>query len=183
MNTNIVVDDGVIYLQCLNEGHVSDRYLSWMKDLDVNKFLEVRHSPPKSISDLEIFIDSVRKDPAAIIFGIFMSNGDHIGNIKLSSINWLHEHGEIGIQIGEKSCWGKGYATRAIRLLCSYAFRELKLKKLVAGCYEENIGSRNAFIKSGFKIEGRLFGYWKLGNVRSSEIIMGICQDEFCLNE
>ncbi|MBV8277410.1 MAG: GNAT family N-acetyltransferase, partial [Verrucomicrobia bacterium] len=62
---------------------------------------------------------------------------------------------EISVLIGATDCWGKGYATAAIRMLSDYALKVLALRKVYAGAYSSNIGSIRAFEKAGFKIEAR----------------------------
>ena len=96
-----------------------------------------------------------RNDRTSILLAIVIkSDQRHIGNIKLGSINWIHRLADMGILIGEKDCWGKGYATEAIRLVAGYAFEILNLHKLVAGVYSMNEGSSRAFLKAGFMREG-----------------------------
>ena len=68
--------------------------------------------------------------------------------------------GVIGLFIGEQSNWGKGLATDAIKLISKFANKKFKLKKLVAGCYSNNIGSKKAFLKAGYEIEAILKNYW-----------------------
>src|SRR5262249_39270580 len=90
-----------------------------------------------------------------VFLAIILKEGDrHIGNIKLGPIQWIHRFADIGLLIGEKDCWGRGYATEAIRLVTDYAFCELNLHKLAAGCYDLNQGSIKAFQKVGFIVEG-----------------------------
>ena len=80
----------------------------------------------------------------------------HIGNIKLGAINRCHNFADISLFIGDQKCWGYGYALEAILLLCDFAFEQLHLNKLMAGCYGNNIGSKKAFEKAGFNQEGIL---------------------------
>jgi RimJ/RimL family protein N-acetyltransferase len=56
--------------------------------------------------------------------------------------------------IGERSCWGKGLATAAIRAACGIAFERLDLHRLQAGLYAGNVGSLRALEKAGFTREG-----------------------------
>jgi RimJ/RimL family protein N-acetyltransferase len=89
------------------------------------------------------------------LFGIFDKESDqHIGNIKLGPINWFHRYAEIGLIIGNKDFWGKGVATDSITLISLYAFNTLNLHKVTAGCYASNIGSKKAFLKAGFDVDG-----------------------------
>ena len=50
--------------------------------------------------------------------------------------------------------WGKGYATLAIKEIIKIA-KKKGIKKLKAGFYEMNVGSKKVLLKNGFKIEGR----------------------------
>jgi RimJ/RimL family protein N-acetyltransferase len=141
---------GDIELRCLQEDEVGDVYLGWLNDPLVNRFLEVRLAPPKSVPELRQFIREINTSPDELLLGIFSHGGRrHIGNIKLGSINWYHRRAEIGIFLGEREEWGKGFATTAIRLLSDFAEQKLDLQRLVAGCYSGNDSSLRAFKKSG----------------------------------
>ena len=50
--------------------------------------------------------------------------------------------------------WGNGHATLAIKEIIKIA-KKKGIKKLKAGLYEMNIGSKKVLIKNGFKIEGK----------------------------
>ena len=79
----------------------------------------------------------------------------------------------MGLLIGDKSYWGKGYATEAIGLVSSYAFETLNLFKVTAGCYEGNVGSLKAFLKDDFKEEGRLHKQWISEDRREDGVLLG----------
>ena len=87
-----------------------------------------------------------------ILFAIIdKSSNTHIGNIKLGDIHPVHKYADIGLIIGNKNYWGKGIGTEAIKLVSQYAFENLNLMKVIAGIYENNVGSIKAFKKCGFK--------------------------------
>ena len=75
--------------------------------------------------------------------------------------------------IGEKSLWGQGLGTEAIILVKDYAFRELKLNKLTAGAFSNNIASIKGFKKAGFFIEGRRKRYYFYNGGYVDSILMG----------
>jgi len=143
-----------IYLREVRPSDVNENYYSWMNDPEVTRYLESRFYP-NSMEGLHEYVASKLGDRDNVFLAIVLKEGDrHIGNIKLGPINWIHRLADVGILIGEKACWGKGYATEAIRLVANYAFRMLNLHKLTAGCYELNQGSAKAFQKAGFVIDG-----------------------------
>ena len=149
-----LITGGRINLRKVIESDVNNNYFRWMNDAEVTRFLE-NGVQRYSIDALHEYVKEKNKDSSNYFLAIIARDGNqHIGNIKLGPINWVHRHGDIGIIIGEKEQWGKGYATEAISLVVKYAFENLKLHKITAGCTELNLGSMKAFQKNGFEIEG-----------------------------
>lgn len=154
--TKHIVKGEQIVIREICSSDVNEKYLSWMNDLEVNQYLESRFKK-YTLDDIRSYVAEIKKDPNNIFYAIILKgNGEHIGNIKLGPINRYHGIGDIGLIIGDKSCWGKGYATEAIKLLKDYAFNELNLHKLTAGCYANNVSSARAFLRVGFVEEARL---------------------------
>lgn len=148
-----------------------------MNDPEVNRYLETRFLP-QSLEALQRYWQEHRDDTASPWFAIcLLADGRHIGNIKLGPINWLHRHADLSLFIGDSSCWGKGFASEAIAVLRDWAFSELDMQKLNAGIYAGNVGSRRAFEKCGFSLEGTLrdevmscgnrIDLWRMGLPRS----------------
>lgn len=153
MESIIEVKGEHILLRRLTEEDVSDDYVSWMNDTEINQYLESRFFK-QTIESTKAFIRSVTNDNN-YQFGIFLNeSGKHIGNIKIGSINHYHRYADIGFLIGDKSYWGRGIATEAVRLATDFAFNTLKLHKLWGGAYSPNIGSIKAFLKNGYQQEG-----------------------------
>jgi len=180
--TDKVLTDGLIALRCLSLADVKTDYLAWLRDTQVNRYLEIRHALPATLDDLIRFIQSINQSEDSIIFGIFLPNGAHIGNIKLGPINRLHSHAEIGLIIGDSAQWGKGYASRAIRIITEYGFTQLRLFHLTAGCYKNNQGSFHAFLKAGYQHEGTLVKHWQMDGERVDGLLLGVSRgnDDYC---
>jgi RimJ/RimL family protein N-acetyltransferase len=142
---------------CLHEIQLSDankNYCNWMNDPEINQYLESRFER-WSVSKLRRYISDVKRNPDNVFLTIVSKDGNkHIGNIKIGPINRRHRYADVGVIIGEKSFWGKGIATEAVKLVVDYAFNKLNLHKLTAGAYNCNIGSIKAFKKAGFSVEG-----------------------------
>lgn len=163
-----------IVLRTLQSDDATPVYLGWLSDPAINAYLETRFSPPKLVSDLAAVIADANTSLHTLMLGIFLQeNGRHIGNIKLGPIDWNHKVGDMGFLIGDKEQWGKGYASKAIALLSDYAFEQLGLAKLTAGCYAENEGSRRALLKAGFVEEGRRLSQWVVAGCRQDGVLMG----------
>lgn len=151
--SDIRLEGNSIFLRRLTEEDVSDEYVNWMNDPEINQYLESRFYE-QTIESTKAFIRSVTNDNN-YQFGIFFKEtGKHIGNIKIGSINQAHQFADIGFLIGDKSYWGRGIATEAIKLATEFSFNILKLHKLWGGAYSPNVGSVKAFLKNGYEQEG-----------------------------
>lgn len=165
------------FLDNLNANISFENYLSWLKNEQVNKYLEIRHNIP-DIEKLKKFVDANNDSNDNLLLGIFTNKKEHIGNIKLGPINKIYKRSTIGLFIGDSSYWGKGIATHSIKAITDYAFNSLKLLRVDAGCYNDNIGSYKAFINAGYKEEARLKNYWSIDNIYQDEIILTIFKSE-----
>ena len=155
------------------------KYLSWLTDPLVTRYLEVEGQDAASIESITSYLKSLNDSKSNLLLGIFSNeDGLHIGNIKLGSIDFHHSRGDIGFLIGEKNFWGKGYASEAISLVANYAFSSLMLHKITAGCYEENIASEKALVRAGFKLEAVLPGHLSYENKWTAKKIFGMISEE-----
>jgi ribosomal-protein-alanine N-acetyltransferase len=167
-----------LFYRLLKESDVTETYVNWLNDSEINKYLETRHSY-HTLDSCQIFVADMLMDKNQHLFGIFLkSNNAHIGNIKLGFIDPNHHTGQIGLLIGEKDQWGKGFATEAIKELTSWGFKSLSLQKIEAGCYDENIGSLRAFLKAGYQVEGFLRSHSVCGTKRVGSFLLGILPHE-----
>lgn len=168
-----------LYLRTLTEQDATTRYANWLNNPAVNRFLEVRHAQ-HDIETCRSFIRTCNADPGCFLLGIFADHGKtHIGNIKLGPIDRRYGSGQISLFIGEQSYWGAGYATEAISAITRFAFAEQGLSRLEAGCYEDNLGSLRAFLKSGFSLEGFFRKKFTLDGKRTGCFWLGILKDEW----
>lgn len=150
MKKNINIEGERIYLRPLKEEDASEDYCSWINNMEVNKYIDSKET---TIEELKKYINKRWYDPNCLFLGIFLKNKDiHIGNIKLEPIDFEKRKATLGILIGEKEYWNKGYATETLKTLTSYAFNSLRLNEINLGVYKENIGAIKAYEKTGFKI-------------------------------
>jgi RimJ/RimL family protein N-acetyltransferase len=163
-----------LLLRSLSAGDAFGPYAAWMRDPEITRFLEVRFAAPDEAA-LAAYIVRMNGSEDNLLLGLFPQTEPHrhIGNIKLGPIDKNHKSASIGIAIGAKDCWGKGFASQAVAALSDYAFGVLGLERLEAGFYAENEQSQRAFKRAGFVEEGRRRGGRLLDGIRTDEILMG----------
>ncbi len=160
-----------VELFLLEPQHVTDRYVAWLCDPDVNRYLESRFLKHDMTSTLA-FVSKMLEHPDVIMLGIrSLALGAHVGNIKLGPIDRNHGLGDIGLMIGERSAWGRGLAPDTIATLVRIAGEQLRLRKLTAGCYASNVGSERAFRKAGFHVEATRKNHFLLDG-RAEDLIL-----------
>ena len=126
--------------------------LIWLKDPSVNMFLS--HSFDDYTRDQEIkWFEFIKNSNNDVVFAIEDINTNlYIGNCALHKIDWENETCEMGIVIGEKDYWNKGYGSDAVRSILNFAFFGLNLKNIKLEVYRYNRRAINVYKKSGFKL-------------------------------
>ncbi len=84
-------------------------------------------------------------------FAIDTTEGKHIGNCMLYDIDTAAGQAELGIMIGEREYWDRGYGTEAITCLADHTFQTTSLKRIYLHTLEWNIRAQHSFVKCGFK--------------------------------
>jgi len=130
--------------------------------------------------ELKNFYKKISDSKTDMMFAIIDRRTNlHIGNIKLGAINWVHRYADMGIMIGEKRCWGKGYGREACDLILEYAFRRLNLNKVILGVYSNHVRAIGMYEKVGFRIEGRIKKLLRFDGRYVDKLFMGISQRDF----
>ena len=99
--------------------------------------------------------DSRRRDRET--YGIFDVSGaeeTYIGTIELYDIR--HDTATLGIIIGERSHWSRGFGPEAIEALLTRAFETLNLERVTLSTFGDNERAQAAFKKAGFYEKRRL---------------------------
>lgn len=143
-----------VNLRSLTVADCEGPYLKWLNDPEINRYLESRLSEQTPESTRR-FVQHMRQSQDNYFFAIVLKeDGRHVGNIKIGPIHPHYKNAFVGYMIGDKSCWGQGLATEAIRLATRFCFDELCLHKVSAGVIAPNAGSIRALEKCGFRLEG-----------------------------
>ena len=86
---------------------------------------------------------------------------------------------ELGITIGDKSYWGRGYGRDAISVLLDYAFRLRNIRRVFLSVNGSNERAIRAYRATGFMEEGRLRAHvWSQGRYEDL-VYMGVMREEW----
>ena len=150
----------------------------WSNDPDVRHWLHRSESPQATLELAQALVEAMRRDPGTLAWCIEAA-GRPIGDIRLLEIDTANRRAELGIAIGEKDCWGRGYGTDAIRRLLRHAFNELRLRRIWLITDADNARGIRCYEKCGFVREALLRGH-RLRYGRPLDMIaMGVLREEF----
>lgn len=151
----------------------------WFSDLELNTYLGAigMSWTPEQEQD---WYDRVVRQTDNKTFAIIVREDQRmIGNVSLMEINARHGHATLGVAIGDKTAWGQGYGTEAVRLICDYGFTFLSLYNIRLWHVAFNARGHHAYLKAGFKEAGRVRGAILFNGQRYDEILMDITRDDF----
>jgi RimJ/RimL family protein N-acetyltransferase len=139
------------------------RDYKWQKDAELMSF---SGNKPLKESFLEYLTQSVtayspKSDIEMFAIRVIQDNR-HIGNCALYQIDRTAGEAQVGISIGDRDYWGKGYGEDTVKVLSLYAFTELGLQRLRLKTLKNNERARKCFGKAGFKDCGEILhdGQW-----------------------
>ena len=83
-----------------------------------------------------------------------VENDRYIGNVYMTNIDMINRACHSHILIGEKDCWGNGYAGEALSLAIDYMVNERGIQRIEALILESNKQSLKLHEKCGYVLEG-----------------------------
>lgn len=114
--------------------------------------------PPEPIKTTQAFIKkAISSPPIDIVRMAICARGSGIiGYCMIAFIDRKNRSCKVGITIGERSNWGKGYGRGALGLVLKHCFLKLRMNRIGAEIYSFNRRSIALFRRAGFRKEGTL---------------------------
>ena len=157
-----------------------DRCLTWINDFEVKQYVNSRY-PISRESEVEWLKGATKRvghDGVSLAMET-LAEGRHIGNLGLHDVRPEARNACLGILIGDKDFWSRGYGTDAILTLLRFAFDEMNFHRIWLLVNEGNARAIACYRKCGFIEEGRLRqDRYAAGSYRDS-LVMGILAPEF----
>lgn len=150
-----MISDSIITLRAME---MSDADAMYQWENDTTLWALGDNTTPFSHNIIRQFIETASNDiyTNKQIRLIIEFRGQAIGTADLFNFSPQYARAEIGILIYQSSHRGRGYSTRATKLLCRYAFTILKIKQLYAHVPTNNLPSIAMCRAAGFTTSGTL---------------------------
>ncbi len=157
-----------------------ERAYRWINDGEVTRFLSTRY--PISLAAEEAWMQRDVSMPVSYgdaRFAIETKDGVHIGFVNLHGTSAEDRRAWLGIMIGDKAYWSKGYGTDTMRTLLRFGFEEMNLHRIELTVDERNERARACYRKCGFVEEARLRQTRFAEGAYHDTLWMGILREEW----
>jgi RimJ/RimL family protein N-acetyltransferase len=128
---------------------------NWLNDPEVHEYLLVGHIPI-TLEDERRYFDTQAASADRYTFEVHAAvDGRYLGNIGIKDVDLLHRRAELGLVIGSKEDWGKGYGADAIVTCLRFAFFTLGLHSVRIRAHEDHRRALDLYRRVGFAEVGR----------------------------
>jgi len=157
----------------------AEKYTEWFNDLEVAIFLETISSVitlDNEKKGIERMTSSSNDYPFAIVV---KKNDQLIGNCGLHRVNFIQGTATLGIFIGDKAYWSKGFGREAVQLVLDFGFNILNLHNIMLYVFEYNKRGIKCYERCGFKEIGRRREARRVGGKWYDSVLLDILAAEY----
>lgn len=155
-----------------------EAWTRWMNDLDVVLPLGYEAYYPVTEEALARQIGDVAEKRDHVFTIVENGTGRSIGQAQFFAVDAVNRCGRIGMMIGEKELWGRGYGAAALRLLLDHAFDLLNLNSVDLEVYAFNTRALRCYRRAGFREIGRRRARRLIAGVYHDSVLMDLLAEE-----
>jgi len=155
----------------------AERLWRWHNDPEIMQWM---HAPyPTSRDEVDKQIAERRPNNfESVTLIIEAPGGEPVGLIALTGAAAESRAATLDIYMGEKTSWGQGFATDAVRAVCRYGFHTMNLHRVALAVAPDNAAARRVYEKVGFVVEGRRREVYFRNGKWCDEWLMSLLQGE-----
>ena len=172
----------LVRLSAIDPDEFSKAFSGWGRDSEFNRLLQTNAAGLQSSNAVKRWMEKDMEDlsPNFYAFSIRTLTDDKlVGGTDLDIVTWNGREAFVGIFIGDRENWGKGYGTDAMTILLRYAFTELNLWRVSLGVFGYNPRAIRSYEKVGFQHEGSARQHLQHEGKRLDILFMGILREEW----
>jgi RimJ/RimL family protein N-acetyltransferase len=170
----------LVRLAALDAERDSALIARWSGDTEFRRLLDSDPVRYQLASEVKTDIEKRAERPNAFPFGIHTAADDKfIGFVSLWVRDWSSAEAFVGIGIGDRAYWSRGYGSDAMRLALRFAFHELNLERVSLEANGDNARAIRAYEKCGFVHEGTQREWEGRDGRRAHIIAMGILRADW----
>ena len=152
----------------------------WYEDAGFARLFDATPVAPRNKAQWTKWLEEQQDADDGFLFAIRETNaGAIIGYLELDGILWTHGNGWLGIGLGDRKHWGRGYGQEAVELVLKFAFHELNLHRVQLTVFSYNQRAIALYEKLGFIQEGVFREHIQRDGRRYDMILYGLLRREW----
>ncbi len=133
--------------------HVNDNYIDWLNDPEVVKYSNQRFKPHDANS-CHNYLKSF-ENTENLFLAVHLKEAEEFIGTMTAYYSAPHQVVDLGLMIGNKKYWGRGFGQEAWNLLMSFMLEKSKIRKVTGGTSSSNLGMINIMKRAEMKADGR----------------------------
>lgn len=179
---NELLTGKLVRLAAFDPEEMGKAFSSWTRDSEYWRLMDASVARLSSTKAATRYFEKEAGEPGAGVFPFSvrtMLDNQLIGEMVLDVVNWGARDAYVGLSIGDRANWGKGYGTEMMFLILRFAFMEVNLRRVSLAVFEYNPRAIRAYEKAGFRHEGRIRQFLNKEGRRWDMLLMSVLREEW----
>lgn len=130
---------------------------NFMNDFETRRLMSTLIPYPFLMEQEQKWYEGLQNTKESYSFAIEDKETDkYIGGCGINKVDWINRVATVGIFIGDKNYWGKGFGTDAMKVLIRFIFEQMNMNKIKLNVFSFNERAKKCYEKCGFQVEGTL---------------------------
>jgi len=146
------IEGRLVKIDHFRKANITDAYLNWLNDPVTVRYSNQRfhrHTRQTSIAYLKSF-----EGTENLFLAVYLKrNEKYVGTMSVY-ISSAHETADVGIMIGDRSCWGSGVGGDAWSTVLSFLLDTARARKVTGGAVACNKGMVKIMLNAGMEVDG-----------------------------
>ncbi len=175
--TPITLETNRMVVRPFSEADMTPRYLAWLNDVVTLRYSQ-QGKQKQDLTSCQAYRKSIITS-GGLMLAMCVKKRDsslHIGNLTLRPSKTAYQEIDISILIGDRSEWGRGYASEAWIAVCTFLFETRGIQRITAGTHHDNKAMRALMARTGMQ------PFEPLGDTSEENIYMALVPSQLIDN-
>lgn len=157
------------------------RHFEWNNDPELNRLDNEHPFRKESFGEFKRRFEQMvyRPSPHNLDFEVHVEDGRLIGVAYAFNVSEHNRHCAVGVTIGDRAYWGRGYGRESLEVLLRHCFEDLGMHRVSTETFEYNEAWRRLVKDVGFRLEGVERDYLYRDEAYWDKEVYGMLEEEY----